>query len=132
MVMAILSILLMVAIPHYQDQRTRIKVVGEIELATPIKRAVAEMFYIDGILPTDNAMAGLENKESYGGRWVKTIEVGDQPAEGSITVTYDGMALPALGSKNTIVIYPTVNNGIMSWDCDQGSMVDDYRPKECR
>lgn len=90
------------------------------------------MFYIEGIMPTDNAMAGLENKDFYAGSWVKTIEVGDQPEDGSITVSYDGLALPALGSENTIVIYPSLNNGTVSWACDLGSMVDDYRPKECR
>lgn len=130
--MTILSILLMVAVPFYQDNRIRVKVAGEVPLVAPVQNRVTEAYYIDGMMPIDNASAGVGAKESYKGRWLASIEVGQVPVDGSITVSFDNVALSALGTNNTVIYYPVITNGTVAWFCDKGSMLNKYRPKECR
>lgn len=133
MVLVIASILAMIAIPYYQDYRTRAKVAGGFGLIEPVKKRVTEAFMVSGAWPVDNDDALVAAPASYHGDYLQQVEVGT-PQPGALTLTYDSDSLPALGGNNTIVFYPEVHalGGTVQWRCDQGSMAQHYRPPQCR
>ena len=132
MVLAMISILAMVAMPYYQDYRTRSKVSAELSLIGPIKVRVQERYMTTGNWPISNAMAMLDEATSYRGEWVKRIDVGNDPVDGAITITYDNSAIPALGDNTTIVFYPQPDGATILWICDAGSLAREFRPHNCR
>ena len=134
MVTAILSLLLMIAVPVYQDYRTRSKIAGEFVIFEPVKRLVSEQFFLSGDWPTSNLDASASDATDYHGKYLQSVEVGDQPKPGSIKLTFDKSLLQALGDKNTIIFYPHGDNttGSLAWLCDKGSMENVYRPRNCR
>jgi len=128
--MAIVSILAMVAVPYYQDYRTRAKVAGDFGLIEPVKNRVMEAHMMMGSWPVDNDSASVDAPETYHGQYLQSVEVSDQPRPGSLKLTYD---IPALGGNNTIIFYPQQGgSGSVSWKCDKGSMADNFRPNQCR
>jgi type IV pilus assembly protein PilA len=128
--LAIVSILAMVAVPYYQDYRTRAKVAGDFGLIEPVKKRLIEEFMLNGNWPVDNDSALVGAPQNYHGQYLQSVEVSDQPQPGSLKLTYD---IPALGANNTIIFYPQQGgSGSVSWKCDEGSMVDDFRPQQCR
>lgn len=131
---AILSILVMISLPYYQDYRTRSKISAELGLLEPVKRLVSEQFFLAGHWPTSNIDASAKVATDYHGEYLQSVKVGDQPKPGSITLTFDKTALQALGDKNTIIFYPqdVLNRNSLSWLCDKGSMENVYRPHNCR
>lgn len=134
MALAIMSILAMVAVPYYQDYRTRVKVAGEFGLIEPVKKRVMEEYLVKGSWPVDNDSAMLGPPGSYQGNYLQGVEVGRDPLPGALKLIYDNTKLPALGADNTIIFYPQQggNGGSVYWKCDKGSMADDYRPHQCR
>lgn len=129
---AILSMFAMIAIPYYLEYTTRLKVESELVLLKPVKQRVMEEYLVNGAWPVNNQLAMLDDKESYNGNWLASIEVGMVPVKGAITVTYDKAKLPELGDNNTIVYYPNSNGSSTNWACNEGSMVNPYRPSACR
>jgi type IV pilus assembly protein PilA len=131
--LAIVSILAMVAVPYYQDYRTRAKVAADFGLIEPVKKRLIEEFMLSGSWPVDNDSALVDAPENYHGQYLQSVEVSDQPQPGSLKLTYDNTKLPALGTNNTIIFYPQQGgSGSVSWKCDKGSMVDGFRPQQCR
>lgn len=124
-VVAIIGILAAVAIPAYQDYTVRAKVTEGIGLASAAKSGVAEYFSAIGSLPTSNAQAGLPSSNSVRGNAVDNVNVA---ASGTITVTFSGAPIAA----STIIIVPTTTNGAVAWACTTGTLLDKYRPANCR
>ena len=130
---AIISILAMVGTPFYQAYTVQAKVGGDLLTMAPVKQLVHEMYIVDGTWPATNEEAGANDPITYFGQYVNSVTVTDQPVPGSIELNYDASVLRQLGSNSTIVYYPVLNatGGIKTWHCDEGTMVDRYRPKQC-
>lgn len=132
-VIAIISIIAMVATPIYQSYSIRAKVGAELKQIADLKQRVTEQFMIEGVWVTSNEEAGGKPPQHYGGQYVESVEITDNPVPGSILVTYDSVALPVLGANNTLVFRPdTSGSGGFEWICDTGTMVDKYRPNQCK
>lgn len=130
---AIISILAMVGTPFYQAYSVRAKVGGDVVTMAPVKQLVIERYIVDDIWPVNNQQAGANDPITYFGNYVNSVTVTEQPVPGSIELNYDDTLLRVLSGKNTIVYYPVAgpNGSIASWQCDEGTMVDRYRPKQC-
>ena len=124
-VVAIIGILAAVAIPAYQDYTVRAKVTEGLSLASAGKTAVSEYFSTNGVLPTDNTLAGMAPAASISGNHVQEVRVG---ALGVIAVLFTGN--PIGGS--TIFLTPTTAAGGIAWNCTGGSLEGKYRPSSCR
>lgn len=126
-VIAILGILLAIAIPAYQDYQVRARVSEGLNVAAAAKLAVSETWSSTNRFPTTNALAGLPQANSITGNNVRSVEVG---GSGQITITYTGERI----SGNTIILTPTAdaNNGSITWSCTGGTVVNKYRPANCR
>jgi len=81
---------------------------------------------------SNNSDAGFLAKEIYKTKLLTSIEISNNPVAGAITLTYSSEALPQLGSNNTIVLYPSANQAGVTWACDAGTIVERFRPPQCR
>ena len=72
-VIAIISILAAFALPAYGDYTKRTYVTEGIQLTSPIKIAVVETYISNGIVPTNNAEAGLPINGVSGTQSLDTI-----------------------------------------------------------
>lgn len=127
-VLAIVSIVLLVAIPVYQTYSIRAQVSEGISLVRPIRQAAAEYYMYNGAWPVNNQAASLKPADEYETHYVESIALASEGENASVTITYK---LPALGENNTIVFYSEINNGHVTWYCNAGSVLNKYRPGIC-
>ena len=127
-VVAIIGILAAIAIPAYQDYTIRAQVSEGLNLAAGAKAAVTEFFQDQGVMPADNATAGIEAAANINGKYVTQVAV----AAGVITVTYGNDANAAIGTA-TLVLTPNNNQGSVSWACTPGNLLQNkWVPAACR
>ncbi len=124
-VVAIVSILVAVTFPAYQVYVKRTRVANGLSLAAGAQFAIAESTTIDNALPATQAETGY---------------VGPSPSNDlqSIVIANDGTAVvtltftAALGG-GTLTLTPTLDaSGIMTWNCQGGTLPAQYRPAICR
>jgi type IV pilus assembly protein PilA len=87
-VVAIISILAMMAVPSYQDRIIKTHVTEGILMAEAIKHVEAEYYTKHGKLPKDNASAGLPSPQKFIGNFVTSISISD----GAINITFGNRA----------------------------------------
>lgn len=128
-VVAIIAILLVIAIPAYQDFTIRTRVSEGLNLGTVAKLMVTEHRMSEGEWPLDNAAAGYESPTT---RFVQGIQIDGENVE--ITLTND----PALGGAGGGLITLTgqalagVGNGApVEWSCSS-AIPAKWLPSECR
>jgi len=131
-VCAIISVIAVISMPTYQNFKTRAKVNTDLSLTRPLISSMLESHAMRGTWPADNAEAGIGVPSDYKGEYLISAEITDTPQAGTLTLTYDTRKLPVLRGGNTLVYYAVESGGRTVWACDQGTMPDKYRPKNCR
>ena len=124
----LIELMIVVAIPAYQDYATRAKVSEAISMASQVKASVSEAYISNGSLPATNAEAGLPAKTSITSTYVESAEVSD----GSITIALQGTSIAALDAAS-IIFEPTTSNQTLTWNCRASSaQINQYVPADCR
>lgn len=139
-VVAIISILAVVAIPMYQDYAIRTKVVEGFGLMSATRTTVSEYFLATNVWPTNNLEAGTFSPQSIGGAYVSTVTVLPSPAgltpgaaSGSrIVIEY--VADEGLNGNTIVIEARSEGGGSVAWDCSSTltTMPDQYLPPNCR
>ena len=141
-VVAIIGILAAIAIPAYQDYTIRAQVSEGLNLAAGAKAAVTEYYQDRGILPVDNATAGLSAPTQIAGNYVVSVGVGTDGAgpAGQIQITYANNGVQRANNAidaATLTLTPNVVNvGSVDWDCRAGTagapLQAKWLPAACR
>jgi type IV pilus assembly protein PilA len=109
-VVAIIGILAAIAIPAYQDYTIRAQVSEGLNLSAGAKAAVSEYFMDRGVLPLNNAEAGIATQATQiQGNYVSQLNV----AAGVITVTYSNAAPQSANlaiNGSTLTLTPNTAN----------------------
>ncbi len=115
-VIAIVSILAVIALPIYLDYTIRTKVSEGLAFMTEVKTAVAVKYASENRMPTTNAAAGIMQSTNYDElEYIRRIAVGSIPNAGTITATFK---IPQLGSENQLQLVPTTtSDGRLEWLC---------------
>jgi type IV pilus assembly protein PilA len=127
--LAVLSILLLIGIPTYQDYAIRAKISEGVVGVGRFKVAVVDSYLTTGLWPTSNSAAGVSSPTQYRTDYVDRVDVQNVPSGGSVQITF---SLAELGSNNTLIFVPTFVGGSFAWSCDQGTLPVRYRPPVCR
>ena len=127
-VVAIIGILAAIAIPAYQDYTIRAQVSEGLNLSGGAKAAVTEYFQDRGILPVDNATAGLAAPGEIQGKYVDLVTV----AAGVINVRYGNDAHTVITGSTVVLTPDTTNPGSVAWVCTGGGIANKHLPAACR
>ncbi|MGB5165105.1 MAG: pilin [Woeseiaceae bacterium] len=136
-VVAIIGILAAIAIPAYQDYTIRAQVSEGLSLAAGSKAAVTEYYQDRGLMPGDNATAGLSASNTIVGNYVDDVDVGTA-ADGVITVQYSSSAPQKANDAidgATLIMSPVTSAGSVDWNCRGGNILDNqakWLPNACR
>lgn len=133
-VIAIISIILVIAVPVYQQYTARAKITEGMSLSASLITGISEYYQTNNQWPADNSAAGGAQPAEYETDIVETIEVSASAQDGTITITYKPSAIPELSNTtNTLIYIPSVDaSRNVSWNCDGGSLPDWARPSRCR
>ena len=139
-VVAIVSILAVIAMPAYLDYVVRSKVSEGMGFAAEAKTSVSEYYYSSNPrdMPDNNQQAGLPPAASYGDHlnYVQRVDISTSTPpvrQGSITVTFklpgsevDGKVLQLIPSTAAVEV---------SWTCispDDNGVPVNFAPPSCR
>jgi type IV pilus assembly protein PilA len=124
-VIAIVGILAAIAVPAYQDYTVRARVSEGLSMASSAKLAVTETTLSTGALPANQTATGYVSPAAT--KNVASITIADQT--GIVTITYTKSA-----GNGTLLLTPTLTaNHDLTWSCAEGgTLLEKYRPSECR
>jgi type IV pilus assembly protein PilA len=134
-VVAIVSILAVIAMPVYLDYVTRSKVSEGLGFVAEAKSTVVEYYHSnDRTMPTDNNTAGLPPAGNYSRYdFIRSLSVGSDPLDGTITINFE-LPNTEIDNKNLQLVPDTSGNNVV-WNC-QPAAVDGisskYVPPNCR
>ena len=102
LVISIIGILAAVALPAYQDYTARAKVAEGLDLGRAAAKNVAAYHDRWGVLPLDNAAAGLPAPETLRGAHVSAIEI----RQGVVRVSYELPGVTTAPGGTVLVLRP--------------------------
>ena len=124
----LIELMIVVAIPAYQDYATRAKVSKAISMASQVNASVSEAYISIGSLPATNAEAGLPAKTEITSTYVESADV----SNGVITIAIQGTEVAALDA-GSLVFEPSTSNQNLTWSCRASSSgLNQYVPADCR
>jgi type IV pilus assembly protein PilA len=134
-VVAIVSILAVIALPAYQNYTVRTKVSEAMVYIGEAKVTVSERYASTNTMPTNNQVAGLDTPESYDtSDYMKRLEVGNTPVDGTIVVT---VKIPGSSANDKqLQLVPTTVTGRIVWTCEAvpgaTGLSTNHSPPNCR
>lgn len=116
-VVAIVSILAVIAMPAYQNYTVRSKVSEALTFAAEAKTTVAERYSTTNTMPTSNLEAGLSAADSYDAfNYIKSLELSSTPAPGTIVIT---IKMPGSSANDKqLHLVPSTANMPIVWTCE--------------
>ena len=134
-VVAIIGILAAVAIPAYQDYTVRAKVSEGMGLAAAAKSSVSEFYTARGTMPSTSTLAGVNTFQTT--PYISGVTysgTGTAVGAGRVSITYRALSTGIVTGTSDTVIFQGLGNSTsgIRWTCTGGTLVDKYRPANCR
>lgn len=132
-VVAIIAILAAIALPAYQDYVIRTQVSEGAVLGDGVRVHVSEAYSVRGVIPSNNADAGLPQAASITGKYVGSVTVGG----GVISVQFSNTAPQRANASingSSLILTPSLsaNTGSLVWTCSSTQIAPKYLPTICR
>lgn len=128
MVIAIISLLVALGIPAYQDYVVRAKVTEALTLSTGAKMNMLEFYQSMGHWPEDNQEAGLPEPEEFTGSYISSIKA----QQHTLSITFNEKIGPMLATKNILFSAIPSPSGHVTWQCNAPDIDNKYLPSSCR
>ncbi len=120
-VVAVVSILALVALPVYLDYTVRSKVSEALVFMSEAKTSVSDAYYSSNEMPTNNQEAGLRDPNNYNvydyisKLQVSTVNVDGEDKVGTIVATLKLPGTTSNGKK--LMLVPDPGEGEVGWTC---------------
>ena len=123
-VIAIIGVMATMAIPALQNYMVRARVMEGFEMAMPARMAVEEAYLSQHRFPNHQQDTNFTSPSPTAN--VENISIASQT--GKITIIYTEKA-----GNGSLILSPKVSkDGQLTWDCDEGSLANQYRPSVCK
>ncbi|MFV8818235.1 pilin [Haliea sp. E17] len=133
-IVAIVSILMVIALPAYLDYVTRSKIGEGMVFVAEAKTTVSEYYHSNYDMPTSNAQAGLPDAANYSRYdYISRLTLSTVPRPGTIVVTFKLPNTVVDGRKLQLV--PDTSGDYVIWTCEPASdnpIQNQYIPPNCR
>lgn len=133
-VVAILSILLVIAIATYQDYLIRSKVSEGLAFAAEARTSVSDYYYNLREWPENNGDAGLAQASNYSRYdFIDRLTISSTPRPGTISVVFSIPGTSADGRELRLV--PSTLTDTIAWSCyspDDNALQVNHVPASCR
>lgn len=130
-VVAIVGVLAAIALPAYQDYVIRAKVSEGIAALDAARIGTAEYFQTESSMPDDSSQAGINTTINVG--FVQSIIYTPSSQTGAtITVSLRSIDDKVDGETIDLVGVGDTRTGIVTWDCNVGSLSPRFAPASCR
>ena len=140
-VIVIIGILAAIAIPSYLDNANRAKVVEGINIMSPIKTTVAEVYIASGEFPPGNSgdpvvadNMGIDIPSAYATDIIQGVLYNQVSAnEAGVVIFYNAIG-SAVAAGDTLVFTATGTANGVAWTCkgSRSTLADKYKPANCR
>lgn len=131
-VIAIISVLVALALPAYQDYAVRAKVSEVVLAASSGRTGASEAYSQYRTMLLTQASMGVRDQSS---KYVASVTyAGTSATAGNITVTTKTLPELATASNTTVILRGTADpaTGRVSWQCGKGTIPANYLPSTCR
>ena len=134
-VVAVVSILAVIAMPAYQNYTIRSKVSEAVVFMAEAKTTISEKFSATNTMSINNQQAGIATPESYDEyEYMSRLEVTSIPVDGAIVVTIKIPGTSANGKQLQLV--PSTSSSPIRWKCEPvtGALAisTNHVPANCR
>lgn len=134
-VLAVISVLAVIAVPTYMNYAGRAKVTEGLMLAGGLKQRYAEFNYFSGGWPSNNEEIGLPPPDSDWGQFVDKLAVTILEGKHRIVIDFDPVESSFKSTENRLVFTPSRSgegSGSIVWDCiEESTLLRPYIPKNC-
>ncbi|MDH5388850.1 MAG: pilin [Gammaproteobacteria bacterium] len=114
------------ALPFYNVYAKKQKIAQGLELAFDTRDQITTLILETNFWPSQNIDANLPKKISNG--IIESLIVGEHAV---MTVTLRARVLDTDSSK-TIIFKPSSSKGKLIWNCQKGTLENEFRPDNCR
>ncbi|HEY9050571.1 MAG TPA: pilin, partial [Gammaproteobacteria bacterium] len=121
-----IAVILFAGLPYYQQFALKGKIENGLQLAFDTRNQVTEFIERTNFWPNQNIDANLP--KSISNDVIESIVIGEKSV---ITIT---LRSDIIGNTpdQTIIFTPNILKGRMVWNCTQGTLSNEYRPKICK
>ncbi len=126
----IIAILITLALPIYIDFQHKSQITSGLRMAGPVQLAVSVYLSTHETFPVNNIAANLPEPDELGSRYVRSIEITDQPKAGTIRISYRAMGSVAEG--DSLLLVPVNYGEDILWDCTSNTILKSLLPHTCR
>ena len=115
-----------IALPQYQTYTIRAEAEEAMTLTQDPRSSVEDYVSSTGMLPANNADAGLDKLAQLHGHYVSAVSA----ANGTLVVDFNTQAVAQLRGKRMMII-PTRHDRVVSWNCVSYTIDPKFLPTEC-
>ena len=121
-VIAIIAILAAFALPAYGDYTKRTYVAEGLTLAAGAKNGILDVYSSTGLVPTDNAAAGLAEPDQIAGQAITSVTVGAGTTDtADITIQYNDRVNNAVLGLSMDTDPTNVSGASYQWVCGRAT-----------
>jgi len=126
-VVAIIAILAAIALPAYQDYLVRAQTAEAVTLMDGTRTNLWEYISTKGVMPPNNAAAGLPSPVSITGAYVSQVDI-----SGGVATAKFGKKANIKIANQLLLLSPTTSGGSITWRCKSATISPRYLTASCR
>jgi len=132
LVIAIIGILAATSINFYAVYTKRTFAAEGILVSDRARMAIIDYYHANKKFPVDNTEAGIPAAADLASNVVTSLQI-DQDVDGGVTIAEVIITFNEKVVDNESIVFEGIaEDGVISWECTGGTLLNKYRPPSCR